>query len=523
MTPIEKLISIADGEVGYCEKSKMAVQLNPNVLDEKVTGAGADNMTKYARSLVNWIGSPYSQGSAWCDVFVDWCFVTAFGLKTAKDIIGSWSAYTPTSAQYYMNMGRWFGTPSIGDQIFFKNDTRICHTGIVYKVDKTHVYTIEGNTSSNVGVVPNGGCVAKKQYSLTYSRIAGYGRPRYELALLDVSSPKRYLYKGVDVSSAQVGIDYIKMKEAGVDFAIVKIIRKDLTPDLMFEKHYSGFTNAGIPVFAVYNYSYATTVEKAKKDAQVVVSTLRGRRVAVALDVEDSVQKGLGKNLIDIINAYQSVIETSGLPFILYTGMAFYNTYIKPWQQFLSCKDIWMARYPSKQQVLFNTNPDQNKCPMDGILGWQYSSNGVVSGYNGPIDLDILYRDISSPTNQNTKTIITTIKTKGSKLNVRNSPGNGTIVDKLNNGSVVSIEDIDYETGWYIIGNQKYISPSYVETNTIGTITANKLNIRNRDSTQGKIVGQYNKDDSVSILRQSSTGWYLTPRGWISNNYVREV
>ena len=53
------------------------------------------------------------------------------------------------------------------------------HTGLVYKVDGTYVYTVEGNTSSSSGVVANGGCVAEKKYDLDYNRIVGYGRPKY--------------------------------------------------------------------------------------------------------------------------------------------------------------------------------------------------------------------------------------------------------------------------------------------------------------------------------------------------------
>ena len=40
--------------------------------------------------------------------------------------------------------------------------------------------TIEGNTSSTAGVVANGGGVFEKSYALNYTRIAGYGRPRYD-------------------------------------------------------------------------------------------------------------------------------------------------------------------------------------------------------------------------------------------------------------------------------------------------------------------------------------------------------
>lgn len=514
MTPIEKLISIAEKEVGYCEKSAIAVKQNPNVLDEKVAGAGADNYTKYSRSLINWVGSPYSQGQPWCDMFVDYCFITAFGLKTAKEMIGGWSAYTPTSASYYKGIGRWFTSPRPGDQIFFTNGSRICHTGIVYKVDSVHVYTIEGNTSTNTGLVANGGCVAQKKYPLTYSKIAGYGRPKYNLV-----NEKEYLYKGIDVSAAQTKLDYKKLKDNGVEFAIIKIIRKDLNPDAMFEKHYNGFSSAGIPIFGVYNYSYATTVEKAKTDAETVLKVLGGRKVLVCMDVEDKVQKGLGSRLIDIINEYQRVIESAGLPFLLYTGLSFYITYIKPWDEYLKCKNLWIARYYKSSTVMpFNEDPDQSKKPMADIVGWQYTSTGAISGYNGNLDLDIIYKDIAAPKGVSYNSIVTRVKTKGSKLNVRNAP-NGAIVDRLDNGTEVSV--LDVKDKWFKIGNDRYVSADYIVSNTKGLVTTGALNVRSSDSTKGAVIGRLLKGNEVAIFRQSSTGWYLTSSGWISNNYVR--
>jgi archaellum component FlaG (FlaF/FlaG flagellin family) len=51
---------------------------------------------------------------------------------------------------------------------------------LVYNVDSSYVYTIEGNTSSTSGVVANGGGVYKKKYALNYSSISGYGRPNYD-------------------------------------------------------------------------------------------------------------------------------------------------------------------------------------------------------------------------------------------------------------------------------------------------------------------------------------------------------
>ena len=44
------------------------------------------------------------------------------------------------------------------------------------------VHTVEGNTSSEPGVVANGGCVREKHYPLDSPVIAGYGRPDYAMA-----------------------------------------------------------------------------------------------------------------------------------------------------------------------------------------------------------------------------------------------------------------------------------------------------------------------------------------------------
>lgn len=182
MNTANKVIAVAMQEEGYLEKSKSAYQKNRKVLDSKEDGAGSENYTKYARDLVDLIGSPYGNGVAWCDMFVDWCFIKAFGTDAAKKLLNGWSAHTPTSAQYYKNNGSYYQTnPQVGDQIFFKNKTgQICHTGLVYKVAKGYVYTIEGNTSSAQGVVANGGCVRCKSYSDSYCQIAGYGRPKYD-------------------------------------------------------------------------------------------------------------------------------------------------------------------------------------------------------------------------------------------------------------------------------------------------------------------------------------------------------
>lgn len=172
MVDYMKVINIALAEEGYIEKAT-----NEN-LDDKTANAGSGNFTKYWRDV--W---PALNGYGWCDCFVKWCFQTAYGAETAKEMLycegGNFTFNVSGSAQFFQNVGQWYDVPRPGDQIFYKNGSTWTHTGLVYKVDNQYVYTIEGNTGTAVGVIPNGGGVARKRYALNYALIAGYGRPNY--------------------------------------------------------------------------------------------------------------------------------------------------------------------------------------------------------------------------------------------------------------------------------------------------------------------------------------------------------
>lgn len=184
LTAIERLIATAKAEEGYLEKATNAK------LDSKTANAGSNNWTKYARDLDN-IGNIYNgkkNGYAWCDVFVDWCFIKTFGVDLAMRLLcqpyGGAGAGCTYSVQYYKQKDQFHkSNPQAGDQIFFTNDggKTSYHTGLVIAVGNGKVYTIEGNTSSAPGVVPNGGCVRTKSYNLTATYICGYGRPDWSL------------------------------------------------------------------------------------------------------------------------------------------------------------------------------------------------------------------------------------------------------------------------------------------------------------------------------------------------------
>ena len=184
MTPAERVIATARAEIGYIEKE------TNSQLDDKTANPGDSNWNKYARDL-DALGIVYNgrkNGYAWCDIFTDWCFIYTFGLEVgmallcqAEKGLGAGCTY---SAQYYEAKGQFHkSNPKPGDQIFFTDDggKTMYHTGLVVGVSNNRVYTIEGNTSSAAGVVPNGGCVRDKSYPLGASYIGGYGRPDYSL------------------------------------------------------------------------------------------------------------------------------------------------------------------------------------------------------------------------------------------------------------------------------------------------------------------------------------------------------
>ena len=170
----DDVIAVARNELGYYEKASNAY------LDDKTANKGSGNFTKYARDFdekyPNWFNGK-KQGFAYCDVFHDWCHLTAFGYEKALELLCQPEHSSGAGCKYslrYFNAKGQFHThdPKKGDQIFFGESTEIVHhTGLVEDVDDKYVYTIEGNTSD---------MVARRKYALNDPSIVGYGRPNYD-------------------------------------------------------------------------------------------------------------------------------------------------------------------------------------------------------------------------------------------------------------------------------------------------------------------------------------------------------
>ena len=81
---VSRVLAVAVAEIGYKEKA------SNSQLDDKTANAGSANYTKYARDFdkkyPNWYNGK-KNGFAWCDMFVDWCFLTAYGYETALRLL----------------------------------------------------------------------------------------------------------------------------------------------------------------------------------------------------------------------------------------------------------------------------------------------------------------------------------------------------------------------------------------------------------------------------------------------------
>ncbi|MEI3577910.1 MAG: peptidoglycan-binding protein [Acutalibacteraceae bacterium] len=130
-----------------------------------------------------WFYGTEQYGVAWCAVFVSWCLAQAgiTGIKT--DGAGCF-------AREYQTTGKWHEseysdsstTPKAGDIVTFTwnyagryyNQDRYYsdHVGIVYAVDNTYIYTVEGNAGNSNDT----STVKLKAYSRTSGCINGYYR-----------------------------------------------------------------------------------------------------------------------------------------------------------------------------------------------------------------------------------------------------------------------------------------------------------------------------------------------------------
>lgn len=189
------------------------------------------------------------------------------------------------------------------------------------------------------------------------------------------------VYKGIDVSRWQGEINWSLVRNAGIQFAMLRVTYGTEGFDLYFRTNYPAARKVGIAVGA-YHFAYALTPEQAVAEAEHCHSKLKGKKFEypIAYDMEYSEMAKLGKEKVSAIaKAFCEKMESYGYYVCIYANKHWLENYFT--DEIFNKYDIWLAQWSEK--------PTFQK-PY-GI--WQKSSKGKVDGIEGNVDIDESYKN----------------------------------------------------------------------------------------------------------------------------------
>lgn len=191
---------------------------------------------------------------------------------------------------------------------------------------------------------------------------------------------------GIDVSKWQGDIDFKKLKDAGVEFVIIRVgsstgINGENFVDSKFIQNIENANSVGIPV-GVYFYSYANSMERAINDAKWIIDVIKDYRVELPIAFDWENWGSFNKyelsffGLTNIAKKFMDTVKDAGYEAMLYSS----KTYLENIWMGMDYP-VWLAHYTK------NTNYTGD------YSYWQLCSNGRVDGINGDVDIDIRYID----------------------------------------------------------------------------------------------------------------------------------
>lgn len=204
---------------------------------------------------------------------------------------------------------------------------------------------------------------------------------------------KQDSYPGVDVSFYQHDINWKKVKEAGIQFAMIRLgIRGwgsagKLVEDEYAQKNLKEAREAGLAIGA-YFFSQATSVEEVDEEVDFLLDILGTTRLDMPLvfDWERSTEDGSRtKNmydrrvLTDIALRFCQRVEAAGMQPMVYFNPHHANQML--YLNELEDYPFWLAFYTDRMTYPFR------------VEMWQYTETGTVPGIDGKVDLNVFMPD----------------------------------------------------------------------------------------------------------------------------------
>ena len=297
------------------------------------------------------------------------------------NVVDSTKPWIFSSSSFSINKGY---TGNLEEELFcgdnYDNDPSCTLTGYYdYNTVGSYPLTFTGVDSSGNTSITNFNLIVKSKSNSTNS--SSY--INYSDVVLKHKNENTMI--GLDVSRWQGDINFQEVKDAGVEFVFVRVgsqrgVGGEYYIDPKFHQNIKGFNEVGIPV-GIYFYSYADSIKSAKTEAKWVVEQLKGYKVdlPVVFDWENwSFFQEFGisfYNLTEIAKSYLNVIEDAGYEGMLYSSK---NYLENVWYK--TKYPVWLAHYTDK------TNYEGE------YKVWQLCANGRVSGINGNVDINVMYK-----------------------------------------------------------------------------------------------------------------------------------
>ncbi|WP_434798259.1 SH3 domain-containing protein [Terrisporobacter vanillatitrophus] len=348
--------------------------------------------------------------------------------------------------------------------------------------------------------------------------------------------------KGIDVSKWNGNIDWKNVKNAGIDYVIIRAGYGTSTIDPKFKTYIEGAKSAGLKI-GVYWFSYATTPEIAAIEAETCLNALSPYKSSITYPVffdfeYDSVRYAnnngvkVTKDLATAMaNSFLNKVESKGYTSGIYTNRDFSSTYFT--DDLINSNNLWVAQYGS-------TNTFGKPYSM-----WQYSEKGSVAGISGYVDLNYtcLKTFGGSSGNEDPSTPSGEQGVTTANVNFRKSSStSSSIIATIPKNTAIEIVDKS-NSNWYKVkykNNTGYVSKDYVKLNNSdsgsddnntstpssekGATTAN-VNFRKSSSTSSSIIATIPKNTTIEIVDKSNSSWYKVKyknnTGYVSKYYVK--
>lgn len=201
---------------------------------------------------------------------------------------------------------------------------------------------------------------------------------------------------GIDVSKWNEEIDWEKVKDAGIEYAIIRCGYRgassgSLVIDPNFTENIEGAIAADIPV-GVYFFTQAVTESEAVEEASMVIHLIEEYDVdyPVFLDSESAGGKGRADDLsveqrTTVHNAFLRTIAAAGYETGVYGSRNWLEKQLD--MERLSDYNTWLAEYTEAPGY-----PEYYHI-------WQYTSKGTVPGISTRVDLNLCYMKIDTSVN----------------------------------------------------------------------------------------------------------------------------